>query len=67
MRVAFAAWNMGPGIPRGRFDRTVLLNDVAPTLATLLGIETPSGSTGEVLPVLDPGGSRAPVARGERP
>jgi arylsulfatase A-like enzyme len=62
---------MGPGIRQGRFDRTVFLNDVAPTLATLLGIETPSGSTGEALPILDPGGSRPPAGRtaapGKRP
>ena len=62
---------MGPGIRPGRHDQTVVLNDVAPTLATLLGIETPSGSTGEVLPILDPGGSRPPAGRtaapGERP
>jgi hypothetical protein len=58
---------MGPGIRRGRFDRTVLLNDVAPTLATLLGIETPSGSTGEVLPILEPAGPRPPAGRTAAP
>jgi hypothetical protein len=40
---------MGPGIRAGRYDRTVRLNDLAPTLATLLGIETPSGSSGHAL------------------
>ena len=40
---------MGPGIKTGRFDQTIAVNDVAPTLATLLGIETPSGSVGRVL------------------
>jgi predicted AlkP superfamily pyrophosphatase or phosphodiesterase len=40
---------MGPGIKRGRYDREVALNDLAPTLATLLGVETPSGSSGKVL------------------
>jgi arylsulfatase A-like enzyme len=40
---------MGPGMRRGRFDRTVVLNDLAPTLATLLGIETPSGASGRAL------------------
>jgi predicted AlkP superfamily pyrophosphatase or phosphodiesterase len=55
---------MGPGIRRGRFDRTVVLNDLAPTLATLLGIETPSGSSGETLTaILDPTGPRPPTGR----
>lgn len=40
---------MGPGIKAGRFDETAAVNDVAPTLATLLGVETPSGSSGRVL------------------
>ena len=40
---------MGPGIRPGRYDATVALNDLAPTVATLLAIETPSGSQGRVL------------------
>ena len=40
---------MGPGIKAGRFDDTIAVNDIAPTLATLLGIATPSGSAGRVL------------------
>jgi predicted AlkP superfamily pyrophosphatase or phosphodiesterase len=40
---------MGPGVRAGRYDRAVLLNDLAPTLATLLDVETPSGSSGEPL------------------
>ena len=40
---------MGPGIKTGRFDESIAVNDIAPTLATLLGIETPSGSVGRVL------------------
>ncbi len=40
---------MGPGIKAGRFDETIAVNDIAPTLATLLAIETPSGSVGRVL------------------
>ncbi|MCG6921702.1 MAG: alkaline phosphatase family protein [Acidobacteria bacterium] len=66
---------MGPGIRPGRFDRTVVLNDVAPTLATILGVETPSGSSGHVLvDILEPpappsptgrdGGALSPVPRG---
>ena len=43
---------MGPGIRPGRYDETVEVNDIAPTLATLLDIQTPSGSSGHVLPVL---------------
>jgi hypothetical protein len=40
---------MGPGIQTGRYHGNARLNDLAPTLATLLGIETPSGSSGRVL------------------
>ena len=40
---------MGPGIRPGRYDATVALNDLAPTVATLLSVETPSGSQGRVL------------------
>jgi predicted AlkP superfamily pyrophosphatase or phosphodiesterase len=43
---------MGPGIKPGRYNETVQVNDIAPTLATLLDIQTPSGSSGHVLPVL---------------
>jgi len=49
---------MGPGIKAGWFDENITVNDIAPTLATLLGIETPSGSVGRVLrEVLDTGHS----------
>ena len=40
---------MGPGIKAGRFDQEISINDVAPTLATYLDIETPSGSVGRCL------------------
>ena len=40
---------MGPAIKAGRYDETVQPNDVAPTLATILDIQTPSGSSGRVL------------------
>lgn len=40
---------MGPGIKAGRFDEKIAVNDIAPTLATLMGIETPSGSVGRAL------------------
>jgi hypothetical protein len=40
---------MGPGIKSGWSDENIMVNDIAPTLATLLGIETPSGSVGRAL------------------
>jgi arylsulfatase A-like enzyme len=40
---------MGPGIKPGRYHETIEPNDIAPTLATLLDIQTPSGSSGRVL------------------
>lgn len=40
---------MGPGIRAGHYDGNVALNDLAPTLATLLAVETPGGSQGRVL------------------
>ena len=40
---------LGPGIKPGRYNANVAPNDIAPTLATLLDIETPSGSVGRVL------------------
>jgi hypothetical protein len=40
---------MGPGIRGGRYSNAIAVNDVAPTLATMLDVETPSGSIGRVL------------------
>ncbi len=40
---------MGPGIKPGDYNETIAPNDIAPTLATLLAIQTPSGSSGRVL------------------
>jgi arylsulfatase A-like enzyme len=40
---------MGPGIRAGRYDASIAVNDVAPTLAAILDVETPSGSAGRVL------------------
>jgi arylsulfatase A-like enzyme len=40
---------MGAGIRAGMYDGEVAPNDIAPTLATLLALETPSGSSGRVL------------------
>ncbi len=40
---------MGTGIKAGRYTEKATPNDIAPTLATLLDIEIPSGSSGRVL------------------
>jgi hypothetical protein len=40
---------MGPGIKPGRYNTRAAVNDIAPTLATMLDVETPSGASGRVL------------------
>jgi hypothetical protein len=40
---------MGPGIRAGRYVRAVAMKDLAPSLATLMDIETPGGSEGRAL------------------
>lgn len=40
---------MGPGIKPGIYNGPIRPNDIAPTLATLLSVETPSGSVGRAL------------------
>ncbi len=40
---------MGPGIVPGHYAQTAAMNDIAPTLATLLGTAMPSGAMGRVL------------------
>jgi predicted AlkP superfamily pyrophosphatase or phosphodiesterase len=40
---------MGAGIKPGKYNRAVAPNDIAPTLATMLEVEIPSGSSGRVL------------------
>ena len=40
---------MGPGIKAGHYNETIRPNDIAPTLATMLDVQTPSGSSGRVL------------------
>jgi predicted AlkP superfamily pyrophosphatase or phosphodiesterase len=40
---------MGPWVRPGHYFQNVALNDIAPTLATILGVETPNGSAGKVL------------------
>ena len=39
----------GAGIKAGEYERSVAINDVAPTLAAILRLEQPSGSVGHVL------------------
>jgi predicted AlkP superfamily phosphohydrolase/phosphomutase len=40
---------MGQGIKPGNYRQSVIVNDIAPTLASILEIETPSGSIGRAL------------------
>jgi arylsulfatase A-like enzyme len=40
---------MGPGVIPGTYHQHAALNDLAPTLAALIGVEAPSGSSGRVL------------------
>jgi predicted AlkP superfamily pyrophosphatase or phosphodiesterase len=40
---------LGPGIKSGVYYGTVAVNDIAPTLAAILGVAQPSGSIGRVL------------------
>ena len=44
----------GAGIKAGTYYDPVTINDVAPTLAAMLGIEAPSGSSGRVLSAIIP-------------
>jgi hypothetical protein len=40
---------LGAGIRAGRYDESIVVNDIAPTLANILHVETPGGSVGRVL------------------
>ena len=40
---------LGPQVHAGRYNANIMVNDIAPTLATMLDVETPSGSVGRVL------------------
>jgi arylsulfatase A-like enzyme len=40
---------MGPGIHAGHYYEKIAVNDIAPTLAAIVGVEEPSGSIGRVL------------------
>jgi len=39
----------GAGIKSGSYSERIAVNDIAPTLAAILGVETPSGSSGRIL------------------
>ncbi|MGE0463087.1 MAG: alkaline phosphatase family protein [Vicinamibacterales bacterium] len=55
---------MGRRVRPGEYSDHVALNDLAPTLATLLGVEIPSGSVGRVLAeALQPAPTDAPRRR----
>lgn len=55
---------MGDWVRPGRYAQRAAINDVAPTLATLLDVETPSGAVGRVLTEIFQGSGAAPrVAR----
>jgi arylsulfatase A-like enzyme len=40
---------MGPGIKPGTYPEAVAVNDIAPTLSNILGVDRPSGSMGRIL------------------
>src|SRR5262245_26139853 len=40
---------VGPGVQQGRYYEEATPSDIAPTLAAMLGVTTPSGATGRVL------------------
>ncbi len=40
---------MGPGVHAGKYYGKITVNDIAPTLAAIVGVEEPSGSVGRVL------------------
>jgi arylsulfatase A-like enzyme len=40
---------MGPGVRSGRYHTPAVENDIAPTVATILGLERPGGAVGRVL------------------
>jgi hypothetical protein len=42
-------WGPGDLVKRGRYNDDIAVHDIAPTLATMLGIAKPSGSIGRTL------------------
>jgi arylsulfatase A-like enzyme len=55
---------MGQGIRAGRYNQRITVNDIAPTLASLLDVETPAGAIGRVLDEMLPPRQAAAVAGG---
>jgi hypothetical protein len=52
---------VGPAVKAGVYSMPAVQQDVAPTLAAVLGVQMPPTATGRVLPVLRPGFSRPRV------
>jgi len=53
---------LGAGIKQGVYGESIAVNDIAPTISTLLGVEIPSGNSGNVLrQIIDDGPAPAPV------
>ena len=40
---------MGPGLKPGRYFQRIAVNDIAPTISAIAGVQEPSGSVGRVL------------------
>ena len=55
---------MGPGLKPGLYYQNVQLNDLAPTVSSMLSVETPSGSVGRVLHEMLAWPVSAPAAAG---
>jgi phosphopentomutase len=44
----------GAGVKAATYAREIMVNDIAPTVASFPGVEPPSGSSGHVLPEIIP-------------
>lgn len=58
---------MGPGVRPGYYDAKVKMQDIAPTLATMLAIEPPSAAEGRVLSEMFTTLGAGPMGRGAMP
>ncbi|MBI3682990.1 MAG: alkaline phosphatase family protein [Acidobacteria bacterium] len=56
---------LGEGVQPGRYHKRIAANDIAPTLATMLEVEVPSGAVGRVLDEML--AEDKPAATGSRP
>jgi len=54
LRYARAVTFDGAGVKASSYAREIAVNDIAPTISALLGIEAPSGSSGHVLTEIVP-------------